>query len=70
MYSLEKVAEATWNFFNGRIGKYTYIRQPYRRYWKIFWFLFNLWLFVKVILFSLFGWWDGVVCFLNGVIWG
>lgn len=69
MYSLDKVADATWNFFNGKFGRYS-LKQPYRKWWKMFWFAFNVWLFVKAVLFPLFGWWDGVVHFLNGVIWG
>ena len=69
MYSLDKVADATWNFFNGKFGRKV-LKQPYRKWWKIFWLILNVWLFIKVVLFPLFGWWDGVVHFLNEVIWG
>lgn len=69
MCNIEKAAEATWNFFNGKFGHYRLV-QPYRKYWQMFWVIFNVFVFVRFILFPLFGLWDNVSRFLNVLIWG
>lgn len=58
-----------YRFLNGRFGKRV-LRQPYRRVWQIvMWSLF-IYLFTIKIMFPIMEWWDGVVRFLNYVIWG
>lgn len=56
-------------FVDGRFGRKV-LKRPYRRVWRVMTYgsLFLLiWNFVIVPLFR---WWDGVVRFLNYVIWG
>ena len=66
---MEKYAEALWQFYSGRFGRY-HLRNPYMRYWRIFWIVVHVWLFVRYILFSFFGLWDFVVSFFNQLVWG
>ena len=58
-----------YRFLNGRFSKRV-LRQPYRRVWQVvMWSLF-IYLFTTKIMFPIIEWWNGVVRFLNYVIWG
>ncbi len=69
MYKIEKAVEATWNFFNGKFGRKV-LKQPYRRWWRIFWFVFNAYLVIRYIMFPFFEWWQPIVNKLNYIVWG
>lgn len=57
------------NFLNGKFGRYR-LNQPYRKVWKIItWTTVSVFAWVYVIC-PLFSWWQGIVDFLNYVIWG
>ena len=58
-----------YNFCNGRFGRKV-LRQPYRRIWASIWFVLFIWAFFSWVCVPFFRWWDGVVRFLNHVIWG
>ena len=57
------------NFLNGKFGRYR-LNQPYRKVWKIItWTTVSVLAWVYVIC-PFFSWWQGIVDFLNYVIWG
>ena len=57
------------NFLNGKFGRYR-LNQPYRKIWKIItWTTVSVLAWVYVIC-PLFSWWQGIVDFMNYVIWG
>jgi len=56
-------------FFSGEIG-YVRLNQPYKRWWRIFWFFALVWVLIKVILFPFFRWWGGIVGGVNQAVWG
>lgn len=65
---MERVIGAIMNFFWGRFGRKNLVKK-YRVWWQRFWIA----VFVFLILWGLklfFELWDGVVRFLNYVIWG
>lgn len=54
---------------DGRFGNRV-LKQQYRKWWRLFTYGTIFTLFVRFIMFPFFEWWDGVVDFLNYVIWG
>lgn len=57
------------NFLNGKFGRYR-LNQPYRKIWKVItWTTVSVFAWVYVIC-PFFSWWQGIVDFLNYVIWG
>ena len=65
---MERVIWAVGEFFWGRFGRKV-ITKKYRVWWQRFWIA----VFVFLILWGMvlfLEWWDGVVRFLNYVIWG
>lgn len=57
------------NFLNGKFGRYR-LNQPYRKIWKVItWTTVSVLAWVYVIC-PFFSWWQGIVDFLNYVIWG
>ena len=63
-----KATEVIWQFFNGKFGKYS-LNRPFRSWWKTFWVLVGLFLFIRYGMFTFFEWWDSVVDRFNDVIW-
>lgn len=66
---MEKVISTIINFFFfGRFGRKVLV-QKYRVWWQRFWIavfvLLFLWGLIKFLI-----WWEGVVRFLDYVIWG
>lgn len=58
-----------YRFLNGRFGKRV-LRQPYRRVWRVvMWSLF-IYLFSTKVVFPILDWWQGIVDYMNYVIWG
>ena len=56
------------NFFWGRFGRKV-LGKKYRVWWQRFWIAVFVFLFLWGMVLFL-EWWDGVVRFLNYVIWG
>lgn len=56
-------------FINGRFGKKV-LKPQYRVWWRLFTYGTIIMLFIRFVMFPFFEWWDGVVRFLNYVIWG
>ena len=65
---MERIIWTVFEFFWGRFGRKKLVKK-YRVWWPRFW----LAVFVFLILWGMvlfLEWWDGVVRFLNYVIWG
>ena len=65
---MERIIWTVFEFFWGRFGRKKLVKK-YRVWWKRFWIA----VFVFLILWGMvlfLEWWDGVVRFLNYVIWG
>jgi len=59
----------SYQFLNGRFGK-KILRQPYKLIWQIaVWSLF-VYFFITKIMFPSIEWWQGIVDYMNYVIWG
>lgn len=56
-------------FVDGRFGRKV-LKRPYRSVWRVLTYGSLFLLLWNFIIVSLFRWWDGVVRFLNYVIWG
>ena len=54
---------------DGRFGRRV-LKEQYRGYWRIFTYGTLFILFFRFVMVPFFNWWDGVVSFLNYVIWG
>lgn len=54
---------------DGRFGKKV-LKDQYRSWWRLMTYGTLVILFIRFVLFPFFQWWDGVVSFLNYVIWG
>jgi hypothetical protein len=54
---------------DGRFGKKV-LKPKYRKIWQCITYGTLSWLFIRYVMFPFFDWWDGVVDFLNYVIWG
>lgn len=58
-----------YRFLNGRFGKRV-LRQPYKKIWQVvMWNLF-IYLFSTKVVFPILEWWQGVVNYMNYVVWG
>lgn len=65
---MERIIWTVFEFFWGRFGRKKLVKK-YRVWWQQFWIA----VFVFLILWGMvlfLEWWDGVVRFLNYVIWG
>ena len=65
---MERIIWTVFEFFWGRFGRKKLVKK-YRVWWQRFWIVVFVFLFLwgmKIFL----EWWDGVVQFLNYVIWG
>lgn len=65
---MERIIWTVFEFFWGRFGRKKLVKK-YRVWWQRFWIT----VFVFLILWGMvlfLEWWDGVVRFLNYVIWG
>lgn len=65
---MERIIWTVFEFFWGRFGRKKLVKK-YRVWWQRFWIVVFVFLFLwgmKIFL----EWWDGVVRFLNYVIWG
>lgn len=65
---MERIIWTVFEFFWGRFGRKKLVKK-YRVWWQRFWIV----VFVFLILWGMvlfLEWWDGVVRFLNYVIWG
>lgn len=65
---MERIIWTVFEFFWGRFGRKK-LAKKYRVWWQRFWIAVFVFLFLwgmKIF----FEWWDGVVQFLNYVIWG
>lgn len=57
------------NFLNGKFGRYR-LNQPYRRVWRVItWTTVVVLAWIYVIC-PFFAWWQGIVNYMNYVIWG
>ena len=57
------------NFLNGKFGRYR-LNQPYRKVWRVItWTTVVVLAWIYVIC-PFFGWWQGIVNYMNYVIWG
>ena len=57
------------NFLNGKFGSYR-LNQPYRRVWRVItWTKVVVLAWIYVIC-PFFDWWQGIVNYMNYVIWG
>lgn len=54
---------------DGRFGKKV-LKDQYRNWWRLFTYGTIIMLFIRFVMFPFFEWWQGVVDFLNYVIWG
>lgn len=54
---------------DGRFGKKV-LKDQYRSWWRLMTYGTLVILFIRFVMFPFFQWWDGVVSFLNYVIWG
>lgn len=54
---------------DGRFGKKV-LKPRYRKIWQCITYGTLSWLFIRYVMFPFFDWWDGIVSFLNYVIWG
>ena len=57
------------NFLNGKFGRYR-LNQPYRRVWRVITWTTVLVLAWIYIICPFFDWWQGIVNYMNYVIWG
>ena len=64
-----KIANNIVNGIDGRFGNRV-LKPQYRRWWRLMTYGTLFILFVRFVMFPFFEWWDGVVDFLNYVIWG
>lgn len=65
---MKRIIWTVFEFFWGRFGRYKLVKK-YRVWWQRFWIAVFVFLFLwgmKIFL----EWWDGVVQFMNYVIWG
>lgn len=65
---MKRIIWTVFEFFWGRFGRKV-LKKKYRVWWQRFWIA----VFVFLILWGMklfLDWWDGVVRFLNYVIWG
>lgn len=57
------------NFLNGKFGRYR-LNQPYRKVWRVItWTTVVVLAWIYVIC-PFFNWWQGIVNYMNYVIWG
>ena len=57
------------NFLNGKFGRYR-LNQPYRRVWRVItWTTVVVLAWIYVIC-PFFDWWQGIVNYMNYVVWG
>lgn len=54
---------------DGRFGNRV-LKPQYRRWWRVLTYGTLAFLFFRFVMCPFFEWWDGVVSFLNYVIWG
>ena len=65
---MERIIWTVFEFFWGRFGRKKLVKK-YRVWWQRFWIAAFVFLILWGMVLSL-EWWDGVVQFLNYVIWG
>lgn len=54
---------------DGRFGRRV-LKEQYRGYWRLMTYGTLTILFIRFVMFPILEWWQGVVDFLNYVIWG
>lgn len=54
---------------DGRFGKKV-LKDQYRSWWRLMTYGTLVILFIRFVMFPILNWWQGVVDFLNYVIWG
>ena len=57
------------NFLNGKFGRYR-LNQPYRRVWRVITWTTVVVLALIYVICPFFDWWQGIVNYMNYVIWG
>ena len=57
------------NFLNGKFGRYR-LNQPYRKVWRVITWTTVVVLAWIYIICPFFDWWQGIVNYMNYVIWG
>lgn len=57
------------NFLNGKFGRYR-LNQPYRKVWRVITWTTIVVLAWIYIICPFFDWWQGIVNYMNYVIWG
>ena len=65
---MERIIWTVFEFFWGRFGRKKLVKK-YRVWWQRFWIAVFVFIFLWGMQIFL-EWWDGVVQFLNYVIWG
>lgn len=58
-----------YRFLNGRFGKRV-LRQPYKKIWQVVMWTLFIYLFSTKVVFPILEWWQGVVNYMNYVVWG
>ena len=64
-----KIVNSIVNGIDGRFGNRV-LKPQCRRWWRLMTYGTLFILFVRFVMFPFFEWWNGVVRFLNYVIWG
>lgn len=62
-------ADYLYRGMNGRFGKYV-LRKPFIYVWRLLTWGTLVWVVFTYVFVPFFAWWDGVIAFLNYVIWG
>ena len=57
------------NFLNGKFGRYR-LNQPYRKVWRVITWTTVIVLAWIYVICPFFDWWQGIVNYMNYVIWG
>ena len=57
------------NFLNGKFGRYR-LNQPYRKVWRVITWTTVVVLAWIYVLCPFFDWWQGIVNYMNYVVWG
>lgn len=57
------------NFLNGKFGRYR-LNQPYRKVWRVITWTTVVVLAWIYIICPFFDWWQGIVNYMNYVVWG
>ena len=65
----DKYVMVVINFLNGKFGRYR-LNQPYRKVWRVITWTTVVVLAWIYVIYPFFDWWQGIVNYMNYVIWG